>query len=98
MSPLPLPTLTPTPMQSNNTLAEIADVLRSRNRFVVFSHARPDGDALGCTIATALCLQQLGKDVTAWNEDGVLDMFRHKTAYEIVQKPPAEPQKFEVAV
>ena len=35
------------------------------------SHVRPDGDALGCIIALGLCLQQLGKDVTLWNEDGV---------------------------
>jgi phosphoesterase RecJ-like protein len=84
------------PMQ--NSLAEIAEVFRSRNRFVVMSHARPDGDALGCTIATALCLRQLGKDVTAWNEDGVPDRYRYLSEKEIVCRPPAEPQRFEVAV
>jgi phosphoesterase RecJ-like protein len=85
-------------MQRNSTLADIAEVLRTRNRFVVISHARPDGDALGCTIATALCLQQLGKDVTAWNEDGVPEKFRYLPGYETVQKPPVEPQNFEVAI
>jgi phosphoesterase RecJ-like protein len=88
----------PTPMQSNHTLAEIAEVLRSRNRFVVMSHARPDGDALGCTIAMALCLQQMGKDVTAWNEDGVPQKFHYLPGHEMVTPPPAEPQRFEVAV
>jgi phosphoesterase RecJ-like protein len=62
------------------------------------SHARPDGDALGCTIAMALCLRQLGKEVTAWNEDGVPEKFRYLPDHEIVQRPPAEPQKFEVAI
>ncbi len=84
--------------QSNHALAEIAEVLRTRNRFVVMSHARPDGDALGCTIATALCLQQLGKDVTAWNEDGVPEKFRYLPGHEIVSRPPAEPQRFDVAI
>jgi phosphoesterase RecJ-like protein len=85
-------------MQNKATLAQIAEVFRSRNRFVVMSHARPDGDALGCTIATALCLKQLGKDVTAWNEDGVLEKFRYLPSHEIVVKPPVEPQRFDVAI
>jgi len=81
-----------------NSLAEIAAVFRSRHRFVVMSHARPDGDALGCTIATALCLRQLGKDVTAWNEDGVTNRYRYLPQAEIVSRPPAEAQRFEVAI
>ena len=85
-------------MHRNGTLAEIAEIFQSRNRFVVMSHARPDGDALGCTIATALCLKQLGKDVTAWNEDGVPEKFHYLPGTELVQKPPAEPQNFEVAI
>ena len=85
-------------MKSNCTLAAIAEVLRTRQRFVVISHARPDGDALGCTLAMALCLRQLGKDVTAWNEDGVLAKFRYLPGAELLTQPPAEPQRFEVAI
>jgi phosphoesterase RecJ-like protein len=85
-------------MKSNCTLAEIADILRTRQRFVVISHARPDGDALGCTLAMALCLRQLGKDVTAWNEDGVLEKFRYLPSSELITQPPAEPRSFEVAI
>jgi len=86
------------PMASNAGLAEIAGVLKARQRFVVMSHARPDGDALGCTLAMALCLRQLGKDVTAWNEDGVPAKFGYLPGAEMVAPPPAEPQRFEVAV
>jgi phosphoesterase RecJ-like protein len=85
-------------MKSNCTLAEIADILRTRQRFVVISHARPDGDALGCTLAMALSLRQLGKDVTAWNEDGVLEKFRYLPSSELITQPPAEPRSFEVAI
>jgi phosphoesterase RecJ-like protein len=85
-------------MKSNCTLAEIADVLKSRQRFVVMSHARPDGDALGCTLATALCLRQLGKDVTAWNEDGVLEKYRYLPQSDLIAIPPAEPQRFDAAI
>ena len=85
-------------MKSNCTLAEIAAILRTRLRFVVISHARPDGDALGCTLAMTLCLRQLGKDVTAWNEDGVPEKFRYLPGSELVTQPPADPQTFDVAV
>jgi phosphoesterase RecJ-like protein len=85
-------------MKENSSLAEIAEVLRTRQRFVVMSHVRPDGDALGCTIAMALCLRQLGKDVVAWNEEGVLEKFRYLPGHEIVTQPPADPQEFDVAI
>jgi len=85
-------------MKSNCSLAEIAEVLRTRQRFVVISHMRPDGDALGCTLAMALCLRQLGKDVTAWNEDGVPEKLRYLPGADMVSLPPAEPRSFEVAI
>jgi len=85
-------------MKTNSSLAEIAEVLRTRQRFVVMSHVRPDGDALGCTLAMAQCLRQLGKDVTAWNEEGVLEKFRYLPGHTLVTTPPVEPQEFEVAI
>ena len=85
-------------MKPNCQLAQIADLLRTKQRFVVMSHVRPDGDALGCTIAMALCLRQLGKDVSAWNEEGVLEKFRYLPGHEIVTTPPSEPQEFDVAL
>lgn len=85
-------------MKTNCRLDEIADVLRNHQRFVVMSHIRPDGDALGCTLAMALCLKQLGKDVTVWNQDGLLNKYHYLPCSELVTTPPAEPQEFEVAV
>lgn len=85
-------------MKSSCTFAEIAEVLRSHMRFVVMSHVRPDGDALGCTLAMALCLQHLGKDVTAWNEDGVLEKFSYLPGAGLISKPPEIPQEFDVAI
>jgi phosphoesterase RecJ-like protein len=85
-------------MKQNCSLEEIAKVLRSRQRFVIMSHVRPDGDALGCTLAMALCLKQLGKDVTVWNEDGMLDKFRYLPEADLVTRPPTEPQEFDVAI
>jgi phosphoesterase RecJ-like protein len=85
-------------MRTNCELDEIAEILRTRRSFVVFSHMRPDGDALGCTLAMALCLRQLGKEVVAWNEDGMLAKLRFLPHSDLVLQPPLEPQPFEVAI
>ena len=85
-------------MKANSRLEEIAEVIRRRRRFVVMSHMRPDGDALGCEIAMALCLRQLGKEVAVWNEDGVPEKFRFLPAHELVSRPPAVPEEFDAAI
>jgi phosphoesterase RecJ-like protein len=85
-------------MMNNCSLAEIAGALKSHNRFVVMSHVRPDGDALGCEIAMGLCLKLLGKDVTVWNQDGMLDKYSFLPRSAIVSQPPSSPQDFDVAI
>jgi len=82
----------------NATFAEIASALSDKQRILVVSHLRPDGDALGCTIAFALWLKSLGKEVLAWNEDGMLDKFRYLPGHEMVTTPPGEPQAFDAVV
>jgi bifunctional oligoribonuclease and PAP phosphatase NrnA len=49
--------------------ARIADEMRRRQRFVLSSHVRPDGDAIGSQLAMAFALWQLGKDVRLVNHD-----------------------------
>jgi bifunctional oligoribonuclease and PAP phosphatase NrnA len=80
------------------TLAQIGSTLREHHRFAVLSHVRPDGDALGSQLALALSLQQLGKDVTVWNEDGLLEKYNFLPGGERLTRPPAEPQDFDVAI
>jgi phosphoesterase RecJ-like protein len=82
----------------NSTFGEIAEALRAGGRFVVLSHVRPDGDALGCELAMALCLQQMGKEVAVWNEDGMLDKYRYLPSAELVERPPSTPREFDVAI
>lgn len=84
--------------QLNCTLSQIAEVLRTKQRFLVMSHLRPDGDALGCTLAMGLCLRQLGKDVTLWNEEGCIEKLSFLPGSELVQMPPAAPQDFDTVI
>jgi phosphoesterase RecJ-like protein len=77
---------------------EIGRVMREHNRFAILSHVRPDGDALGCQIALALSLQQLGKEVCVWNEDGMLEKYSFLPRAELLTKPPPAPEDVDVAI
>ncbi|MBM3857576.1 MAG: hypothetical protein FJ390_06400, partial [Verrucomicrobia bacterium] len=76
------------------TFSEIHQALRAAHRILVVSHARPDGDALGSTLAAALWLKQEGHDVTAWNEDGVPQKFSYLPEASLITKPSEQPQEF----
>ena len=56
-------------MTINPELQKIVDAIRARQRFVISSHARPDGDSIGSQLAMAYALKALGKDVVVVNAD-----------------------------
>ena len=53
--------LQPLAASSANPIAAIVEVLRQGERFLVCSHSRPDGDAVGSMLATGMLLSQMGK-------------------------------------
>lgn len=77
---------------------KILEALAPARRVLAVSHVRPDGDALGSTIAMALWLKAQGKEVTAWNTDGVPEKFQYLPEWQMVRKPPAEKVRFDAAI
>jgi phosphoesterase RecJ-like protein len=51
------------------TVARICDEIRRRERFVISSHVRPDGDSIGSQLAMAFALRAVGKHVEVVNRD-----------------------------
>ena len=49
--------------------ARAVEEIRRRQRFVLTSHVRPDGDAIGSQLAMAAALRHLGKEVRIINRD-----------------------------
>ena len=86
------------PGLSNASFAEIAAAMRRYDTFLVLSHVRPDGDALGSQIAIGLALKQLGKKVKVWNEEGLLEKFSFFPGGEMVTLPHDEPEDFDVVI
>jgi phosphoesterase RecJ-like protein len=59
-------------MTTSSNIAQIhriIDAVRPRQRFVISSHSRPDGDSIGSQLAMAYALRELGKTVVVVNKD-----------------------------
>jgi len=68
---------------------QIAEEIHRRQRFVLSSHVRPDGDAIGSQLAMAFALWQLGKDVRLVNHDappGPLQVFPGVSRIEVAER------------
>ncbi len=82
----------------NDLCPQIAEILRRENNFLVLTHYRPDGDAIGSQLALVLLLKDLGKTVEAWNDDEVPAKFKFLPGANLITKPPAEPKTFDVVI
>ena len=63
-------------MSSSTTVAEVLSAIGQHKRFLVTSHARPDGDAIGSALGASLALRQLGKEVETVMSDSVPVIYR----------------------
>ncbi len=60
----------------SETLSAISQVLGQRRRCVVAAHQRPDGDAVGSTLALARVIENLGGRAIRFNADPVPEPYR----------------------
>jgi phosphoesterase RecJ-like protein len=58
------------------SVTEVADAIRERRSFILTSHARPDGDAVGSQLALAFALDALGKSARLLDRDPVPAPYR----------------------
>jgi len=68
---------------------QIVQAIKQRQRFIISSHSRPDGDSIGSELAMALALRALGKEARVVNRDaapGPLMAFPGVPDIEIVEK------------
>jgi bifunctional oligoribonuclease and PAP phosphatase NrnA len=83
---------------SVTSLADIRDAIHQRQRFVITSHARPDGDAIGSQLAMMFALKQLGKDVEMVNSDPAPPQFQAFPGVRDIQISPAVSGQFDAAM
>ena len=72
--------------------ADVAAAIRRHDAFLITSHARPDGDAIGSQLAMAFALDAMGKRVRLVNHDPVPGPYRSfPGADRILVAPEAAP-------
>lgn len=59
-----------------SAVAAILEVIRQGERFLVCSHSRPDGDAVGSMLATGMLLEQMGKRADLVTADRIPSIYR----------------------
>ena len=82
----------------NATFEKIGEVLHAHDSFILLSHVRPDGDAIGSQIALGFALMAMGKSVRMINEDGLPENLAFMAGAERIESPPADALDVEVAI
>ena len=72
-------------------LDRVLEEIRSRRRFVVSSHARPDGDGIGSALACGEILRIMGKDAVVVMHDGVPRIYQNLPFADLVVQADAVP-------
>jgi bifunctional oligoribonuclease and PAP phosphatase NrnA len=88
----------PQTLMTAKPTAEICDAILRRQRFVITSHARPDGDAIGSQLAMAYALRQLGKDVQLVDKDPTPPQFQWLPGVREIQVSPTVHGQFDAAI
>ena len=70
---------------TSGELERIREAILSRQRFLITSHARPDGDSIGSQLAMAFALDALGKTVRIVNSDAAPDHYQEFPGMERIE-------------
>ncbi len=72
------------------TRAEFCAFLRENDNYIVLTHRRPDGDAIGCAAALTLGLRQLGKTAFVLQNEQFTPRFAPYLAGLVCAQPPQD--------
>ncbi|MDX2479633.1 MAG: bifunctional oligoribonuclease/PAP phosphatase NrnA [Desulfuromusa sp.] len=76
---------------------QIIDLIKNNQSFLVVAHENPDGDAIGSTLALALALRDMGKDVVAYNVDDIPAVMRFLPQSDFLLNSLPDDSRFDVA-
>ncbi len=79
-------------------LTEVLRHIEQRKRFVVTSHVRPDGDAIGSVLACSMMLRKMGKQAEVVLGDGVPRIYRRLPGADSVVRASSVNGNYEAAI
>ena len=85
-------------MTTNPPIQDIVHAIRSRQRFVLSSHSRPDSDSIGSQLAMVYALRALGKEAIAINADAAPPPLMQFPGVPEIRIAPAVEGEFDAAI
>jgi len=70
--------------KTGRAIGKITEVIRTSRRFLITSHVRLDGDAIGSELALYLMLRDMGKEASVYNRDATPQMYRFLPASDAI--------------
>lgn len=64
---------------------QIVNLIKNKEKILLISHRKPDGDSLGSLLSLYLVLKSIGKDVVVASSDPVPDVFNFLPSLEVIQ-------------
>lgn len=83
---------------TNRNIAEIATAIENNSRFLVATHIRPDGDAVGSLLGLTSMLRRLGKEAVPFTQDPIPPAYRFLSGADEVRHDPPVPSDFDAAI
>ena len=77
---------------------EVLSTIERHQRFVLTSHARPDGDAIGSVLGASLMLRELGKEVDVVMSDSVPVIYRGLPHADSIQRRSEVNGRYDAAI
>src|SRR5580692_11383386 len=84
--------------QETDPLGEVLEVLGRGQRFLVCSHARPDGDAVGSMLTFGMLLEQMGKQADLVTADRVPVLYRRLPGAEKIRTAASVEGAYDAAI
>ncbi len=81
-----------------NEFTQLVEHIDRHESFLLLSHIDPDGDAIGSLIALQLLLRRKGKEVVAYDRDGVPEIYRFLKGSDQIVSTISSSERFDVAV
>ena len=91
IKPAPAAVASPAVPSAEPLVRQIRDEVLARQRFLITSHARPDGDSIGSQLAMAYALDALGKQARIINADRAPDHYYEFPGMERIEIAPDVP-------
>ncbi|GLI33882.1 DHH family phosphoesterase [Desulforhabdus amnigena] len=80
------------------TIDKIVEAIREHHRFLIVTHIKPDGDAVGSLLGLSFLLRRLGKSVTACTQDPIPTTLEFLAGSESISHEVPQPYLYDVAI